>query len=234
MDRDGAIDKIRKCLALSRSAEPHEAAAALRQAQKLMEAYQVDAADLQQSRVSEATREVPAGALVAWQSALARVICDAFGCECLWVRQRLLTHHLTIKRHRRVVFVGLDSSAEVAAYAFDVLFRQCVRARSGHIAAQPKTCKPATKTARGDRFATGWVQGVSALVSRFAGQTEAATALLEDHMRRKYDFKTVTPVRKDVGRAVRPDDYMSGIAAGRKADLNRGVGSTSRPLLAGG
>lgn len=33
MTRDEALDKIRKCLALAASPEPHEAAAALRQAQ---------------------------------------------------------------------------------------------------------------------------------------------------------------------------------------------------------
>ena len=37
MDKKTAIDKIRKCLALSKSAEPHEAAAAMRQAQKAMD-----------------------------------------------------------------------------------------------------------------------------------------------------------------------------------------------------
>ena len=36
MNRDDALKKIKKCLALSRSANEHEAAAALRQAQALM------------------------------------------------------------------------------------------------------------------------------------------------------------------------------------------------------
>jgi hypothetical protein len=38
---DAIIRKIEKCLALSKSSNEHEAAAALRQATKLMEAYNI-------------------------------------------------------------------------------------------------------------------------------------------------------------------------------------------------
>lgn len=44
--RDKALDKIRKCLALSKSANEHEAAAALRQAQKLMAMHGLSEDDL--------------------------------------------------------------------------------------------------------------------------------------------------------------------------------------------
>lgn len=44
--RDKALDKIRKCLALSKSANEHEAAAALRQAQKMMEMHGLSEDDL--------------------------------------------------------------------------------------------------------------------------------------------------------------------------------------------
>ena len=59
MTRDEALDKIKKCLALAASPEAHEAAAALRQAQKLMAqfglmcAFDVDDADAT-DRVMEA------------------------------------------------------------------------------------------------------------------------------------------------------------------------------------
>ncbi|MFC0020178.1 DUF2786 domain-containing protein [Neisseria gonorrhoeae] len=41
MDKEKVLDKIKKCLALGRSANEHEAAQALRQAQALMEKYKV-------------------------------------------------------------------------------------------------------------------------------------------------------------------------------------------------
>src|SRR5512138_3426898 len=43
MDRNKAIERIRKCLALSKSPNEHEAAAALRQAQKLMQSHDISA-----------------------------------------------------------------------------------------------------------------------------------------------------------------------------------------------
>src|SRR5690348_8415840 len=45
-DKTRAMEKIRKCLALSKSANEHEAAAALRQAQKLMQMHDLDENDL--------------------------------------------------------------------------------------------------------------------------------------------------------------------------------------------
>lgn len=53
------LSRIRKCLALAQSSEPHEAAAALRQAQKLMAQHGIDAVDIELSAVVEAY--VPAG-----------------------------------------------------------------------------------------------------------------------------------------------------------------------------
>ena len=45
MNKKDVIEKIKKCLALSKSANQHEAATALRQAQSLMEKYNIDADD---------------------------------------------------------------------------------------------------------------------------------------------------------------------------------------------
>ena len=53
MDKKKVLDKIKKCLALGQSANEHEAAQALKQAQALMEKYEVNAADIDLSQVSE-------------------------------------------------------------------------------------------------------------------------------------------------------------------------------------
>ena len=52
MDKEKVLDKIKKCLALGQSANEHEAAQALKQAQALMEKYEVNAVDIALSRVS--------------------------------------------------------------------------------------------------------------------------------------------------------------------------------------
>ncbi len=53
MEKSRIIDKIKKCLALSRSANEHEAAAALRQAQKLMQQYRIEMSDVDMSDIAE-------------------------------------------------------------------------------------------------------------------------------------------------------------------------------------
>lgn len=71
-DKDRIIDKIRKCLALSNSANEHEAAAALRQAQKLMELYRVSDAELLAAGVGEASTHAGASRKPSsWENGLA-------------------------------------------------------------------------------------------------------------------------------------------------------------------
>jgi hypothetical protein len=237
MDRDTAIEKIRKCLALSKSAEPHEAAAALRQAQKLMAQHGVDGQDLDMAQLRQHTRSVPLGALSAWQSALARLVSDAFGCAHLWQRGEKFFPSLGVRRTREIIFYGPDGAAELASYTWDVLLRQCVRARTAHVKAQPAACKPATLTARGDRFALGWVTGVYALVQRMAmsdEDPERRRQLLLAYQQHHWPQTTeVKPTRRDVGRNVRADDWTQGASAGAAADLRRGVGAKAGPARLG-
>lgn len=235
MDRQTAIDKIRKCLALSKSAEPHEAGAALRHAQKLMAAFGGDGEDLDLAQLRHHAHKAPAGALSAWQAQLAHLVGDAFGCGHIWARGQAYLPDFRVRRTREIIFFGPDAAAELACYTWDVLLRQCVRARSAHIKAQPAACKPVTLTARGDRFALGWVAGVRELVERMAATGDAGSrrqALLEAYQRRTWpETVDVKPTRRDVGRNVR-DDFSHGARAGANADLRRGVqGATAVGLL---
>ena len=59
MEHEKIIDKIKKCLALSNSDNPHEAAAALRQAQKLMEMHNLTELDISLSDVQECSAKAP-------------------------------------------------------------------------------------------------------------------------------------------------------------------------------
>ncbi len=53
MDREAVLKKIKKCMALSGSANEHEAAAALRQARALMEKFNLSAETVLASTVGE-------------------------------------------------------------------------------------------------------------------------------------------------------------------------------------
>ncbi len=223
MDRDKALSKIKKCLALSRSANENEAAAALRQAQALMAEHGLGEADVALSDIGESRAPARSPAINAWESRLAHLVGEAFGCEHLSVIRYLPGGRAFLKRARDVVFIGANPAPEVASYAYKVLSRKCAAARLAYIAKQPRTCKPITKTARGDEFAQGWVIAVRDLVQRFAGR-QADTLLIEAYMQRHFpNVETVRPVNKAVGRNVRSEDRWSGFEAGKNTRLEQAL-----------
>ena len=224
MNRDDALKKIKKCLALSRSANEHEAAAALRQAQALMREHGLREKDVSLTDVAEVKVKACSTAANAWELRLVSVIADAFGCETFGLLAGRYNHAGNYVRSRHWVFVGMHAAPSVAGYACEVLLRQCAKARLAHIAKQPRNCKPITKTARGDAFAMGWVSAASQLVERFA-QPEADKALLLNYIEQQHGelksdkARNVAKVRKtDWGH------YSAGHRSGENAQLQPGVG----------
>ena len=70
MNKQKALEKIKKCLALSKSANEHEAAQALKQAQALMRLHQIDGA-VRRARTRHQSRAIAAEmAMDAGQSVL--------------------------------------------------------------------------------------------------------------------------------------------------------------------
>lgn len=227
MNREDALKKIKKCLKLSQSAEPHEAAAAMRQAQKLMAEFRVEEHDLSMLDVREARARAVSMANNTWDVMLTNIIADAFGCESFSVVTSGYNAAWNPTRKREHVFVGVDAAADVAAYAYEVLGRQCAKARLAHIQKQPKNCKPITKTARGDAFANGWVYGVRDLVERFATGDHDQPLLLAYMATKHPDLKSVHT--KDKAKKVKDQGHiLAGIRAGEEAQLNRGVGGTAQ------
>ena len=74
MEHEKIIDKIKKCLALSNSDNPHEAAAGLRQAQKLMQMHGLNELDIELSDVQEMRAKASNAGVVAWESLLANLV----------------------------------------------------------------------------------------------------------------------------------------------------------------
>jgi hypothetical protein len=231
MTRDEALKKIKKCLALSRSANEHEAAAALRHAQKLMQAYGLAEEDVSLSDVSSVRVKARSTAANRWELALVHLVADAFGCETFGSVQGAYNAAGNFVRTQHWVFVGIDTAPEVAGYAAEVLIRKCATARLEHIAKQPKTCKTITKTTRGDAFAIGWVSGVAGKVEAFA-QSGKNEALLLAYMQREHPNLVPTKVR-DTTKKRRVDDghIAAGFRAGKAAELHRGVGGAEERRL---
>lgn len=112
MDQERILEKIKKCMemAKSKTANPNEAETALRQAHKLMEAYNLELGDVLASMAGEV--KVPAGSEgdpPAWRVRLAQVCSHAFGTHLIisngWIEAASF------------IFVGCAAAPELAGYA---------------------------------------------------------------------------------------------------------------------
>lgn len=228
MTKDEAIEKIKKCLALSASSNEHEAEAGLRQAQALMQKFGVDEKDLLAAGVSESlakagTAQKPPN----WEAHLASKIAEAFGCDVIFKPSFTAN---------KWCFIGCGLSPEIAMYAFDVLFRQVKRQRAEHIKTKLKRCKTSTKTRRADLFCTGWVVSVTKTIREFAG-SEEQTMQIQAYLEKKYatsieKFEPKNRNQKNNLSDREYSDYAAGLANGRQAELNHGVnGGSTQALL---
>lgn len=231
MTREEALAKARKCMALSKSSHEHEAAAALRQAHKLMQAYCLDEDDVARADVAEARAKAASLGATSWDANLSALVAEAFGCVVLSLRERMFKG-ARFSYERTLIFIGTGANGEVASYAYAVLARQCQTARREHIRRQSPKCKAATKTARGDAFALGWVYSVARIVREFAGKQPAPMAV-EAYVANTYSVKTTAKASDRGGRGA-TGSQLSGMAAGRSAQLALAVpGQAGNLQLAG-
>ncbi len=219
------LEKIRKCLALAKSSNPHEAAAALRQAHKLMAANNVSEQDIDLLSVKSARANVGrARKPPKWQHLLVGVICEAFSVDAIF-RSGFL------QKETEVEFIGIDEAPEVASYAYDVLRRQLTRDRAEHVRKQ-KRCKPATKSRRGDLFAEQWVAAVYSVVADFISpMSDKQKTLIAEY---KNMHHTNLQQSKPKEHKSKGNDWQSqneGYRKGKEAQLNRGMTGTKRELL---
>lgn len=229
-DRDAIIAKIKKCLALSKSANEHEAASALRQAQKLMAAHGVSDFDVENADIDE--QDARSGASrnpVRWECLLVRIVAKAFGCEVFFSGS-------WNARPGVWRFVGVAPQAEIARYAYEVMARQLKRARAEHIKTALKRCGPTNRTRRADLFCEGWISAASKLLEGFAG-TEAQAVKISGYLESKYSLSPFNGKDRSAGRSLSERDYgdlAAGSRSGRGAELNRGIGGADdRPALVG-
>jgi hypothetical protein len=225
MDKQRALEKIKKCLALGASQNPHEAAAAMRQARTLMEKHQVSDGDLFMADVKESIAKARAADRPAmWESILASTVADAYSCKLLFQR----VYAPTKGSH---IFIG--EMAELASYTMCVLLRQVLRDRTKYMQSELKRCKKSAKTRRADHYCYAWVMSVKRMVDQFARGAEISAAT-KTYMEEKYpSLKEIKCSDRLSGHSNnRYADAVAGGKAGRNAQLHHGVkGETERRML---
>lgn len=219
------IDKICKCLRLSESGNPNEAALALRQATGMMKKYgisdaQVLAADVTESVTQAGERYNPPF----WVLALANLVADAFQCRNLISRQ--------YGRRPEFRFIGLGFKSEVATYSYTVLHRYLARAIEEFQMSVKDSCtqdKLASQR-RIEVFAQAWLFRVGRTVSEFIGDN-TDKEVIDKYIQEKYgETCELTGEPMDTQDADY-SDIMSGMQAANEVELYRSVSQFIQPEL---
>lgn len=221
MDRETALRKIQKCLNLSKSPEPLEAARAMAQAQKLMEQFNVEHPELLAVGVLEA--ESPSRATKtppSYEVQLAHVVAESFGCNTLFASGAKWAGASGMYR-----FIGVGTAAEVAGYTFDVLARKLRSARAEYTQAKLSRYTK-NKVAAADEFCRGWVRAIALSVPD-APVNESSEASRIAYMSRQYpELESLSARRRELSNAQRALDHrVNGFIEGKKAHVNTGIGS---------
>ncbi|PTQ91240.1 DUF2786 domain-containing protein [Agitococcus lubricus] len=225
MDKETALDKIKKLLSLAKSDNTNEAEAALRQARKLMDMHQLDITEIQASEVHE--EQIPSVASKmppTWMIRLAQTCASAFGCEIVGTQS--FFEGYTFK------FIGVDIAPDLSKYAYEVLARQLQKARKEFVAKQTR-CKLATKRRRGEEFANAWIDAVANKVSDFAGADEQQLTAIKAYKAKHYPNLNSVPVKRRTTHGRDINAYQQGYEAGQTAQLNRGVSGQEQLAIGG-
>lgn len=177
MDNKRIIDKIFKCLRLSESSNPNESAAALRQAQRLMEIHGINQEQVDATHPIEVlTVKLQFVEPPYWLIALSELIGQAFSCRVFISRTR--------DENAEFYFIGLGNRTELAKYTFMVLQRLLARERR-HFVKSLSGVKKSEKTRRGNVFAQAWLYRITRTIVKFVSDPTVDKAI-DDYVEKHF------------------------------------------------
>lgn len=217
------IDKIYKCLRLSESGNPNEAALALRQASSLMKKYGISDAQVMAAEVNESTTQ--AGERYNppfWALALANLVAEAFECRNLILRQ--------YGKSPEFRFIGLGFKAEIASYSYTVLHRHLSRAIEEFKLSVDSNNEDVEEARRTEVFAQAWLFRVGRTVSEFIGEN-TDNVIIDEYIEEKYGETVELAGEPTDTQNADYDDILSGMRAAHEVALYRSVGCFVEPQL---
>lgn len=225
------LRKIARCLALSESSNEHEAAAAMRQAQALMQKHRLTEKDVAMAEVKIQQGHLLKVRLKRWEWTLAIIVAEAMNCRSV----------IDVVRHPRThawcevsLFIGVAPAQEVAAYAYQALHTKAAQARRDYVSWLRKSRgrkSGLTPETRGDHFLLGWIGQVSAKLREIAPEVETsdskalvATETREQALIREYMDQNmhITQVQPRAGMQY-AEDLRNGAAVGSQVELHHGL-----------
>lgn len=222
VDRDKILDKIRKCMALGKSPNEHEAAAALRQAQKMMALHGLTEEDVGLTEFAYETivtdyefgKKKPLIVV-----AVINVVQHALGVECVMGAQRQgksLMH--------TVRYFGPRARVALATHAHQVIYRACGRAWKSYLDNNPWV---RGQTGARASFYHGWCSAVIQKVQALALTPEEVAAIAK----KKAQAYGRELTQAQLGTKTIDGEIMGeGARAARDFDLHRPVGTERNRL----
>lgn len=233
------VTKVQRLLALSKSTNPHEAAAAAAVANKLMQEHRISHVELELSGAEPVTVVIEdTGPLYtferdpSWRDELAHGLARHYGCTTYWqaVSNRYTSGRRTTTRG--VMLVGRATDIETVRYMFAWLVAEFTRLGA--------------KVPGADRrsYMLGCSHGVlavlrenaNALHTQAVAGNSAAMVLVNRVKEAEQALKTLQPnlrVREKAPSQVGGGGYHAGVQAGRAVHLGAKLGGGSNKLLGG-
>lgn len=223
MDKNKIIDKIKKCMALGKSSNANEAAAALRQAQKMMNTHGVTEDDIEGSNYKNEAVEVPIQVNKKTPVHLNRfvtIIMRAFQVKAV-VESNVRVSDASY----RIRYFGPNHRVTMAAYAHVVIFRAMEAAWRDHLKEDPRW-----KGVRGARlsFMVGWLDEISGKVDAI-GWPEGEEERTEI-VKTQFYGKDLVP-GKQRNFSIYAGVHGKGQQAGSGFNINRPVNASSQRKL---
>ncbi|MGM7312399.1 DUF2786 domain-containing protein [Acinetobacter baumannii] len=149
------IDKISKCLALSKSANEHEAAVALKQAQTLMQKYKISEKQILISDIKERIIQTKTQRTKDIERRLKVMIANVFECGSY-------SGFYTLEgvKYQQHVFYGVEPNVSIATYAYNVLLPILIKNKQSYLATLHGNTKLKSKRRLGISYHRGWILGV--------------------------------------------------------------------------
>jgi Protein of unknown function (DUF2786) len=222
-DRERAMERIQKCLRLSKSNEAHEAAAALRQAQKLMQQYSIEESELHGIEVKSVlvlTPEPPKTRFPMYLSAIASLICRAFDAQAIY--EVGIGRNGQFRQGVRYFVAG--GRAPLVEYAHEVIWRQLTQAWNDYRKARIGDSQLGERSS----FWMGWIAAVSQKVMDF-GATDKEKEVVGQKMT-EFAGGSLKPAKQQTV-ARHTGATRAGFDAAGDFSLNRPVGGATQKMI---
>jgi len=229
---DSIIEKVQKLLALAKSSNINEAAAATAAANKLIDQYRLSEADLSLSSEDDQLIEddgfvYETGRIVPWKNSLAITLAKHYGCAMF--NSTVYPNGRKVSRYK---LIGKKSDIQITKYMFSWLTAECQRLVEKEAQGKGKIFSQS--------YCQGFVSGVSQqlTISREAAKQEASSAAIVKidsreqeaihFMNQNYNLKAN---KASSASRIDPRAFDAGMNKGKSIHLGNGLDTKKVKLL---